>query len=322
MVLFFYFSIVGVNYMLTFISDLHYKSTQPYKKSIDKFMEEVVIPKYKDVPLIFLGDEIDSGSPKYELVHHFISYLQNFKEVYLLKGNHTNHYHNGSLQFVYAHLSNVVVIDEQTTLEIDGKKVLFLPYTKNPEEDYSNISQEEHFDICCYHLHSLQSDEFGEKIDLSYINADLFIEGHSHNHKIYEDSKKRDVVIPGVILPSRHGEKYGNIVEIEGKTSEYKLIEVPKYFEYENVEYPNLPSHKDNIINVLNAPSIESVYDTYKDCYIRDTGITIKYGEEEVEEDSEYMNNDLKKEFSTYCELEKKPKSILNKGLKYLSTQE
>lgn len=271
------------------IGDLHAKNKEPFNKSICQFFEWL-LKKYKNEVIIQLGDLFDSASPHNLVIDSIVSYIKQFKEFHIIEGNHDTNYIRGGILTFLRHFDNVFIYENKTEIEIEGMKCLMLPYKKNTEE-YEKINWKGNFLFA--HLTNIE-DQFGnEGVELKGIEA-KHIYGHTHTFKDYKNGK----LVLGVPLPTRCGEINNNILEI--KNGKMIYIEHPIWFEYEDVIYPEMPRNKNNIINIKNSPSIQSCFEVYKDCHIREEGIELSLIIDGVENKIDFDTNNIKNRFDAF----------------------
>lgn len=249
------------------ISDLHLKKSEAHLYGINKFLEWIY-DNYKDCRIIQLGDLFDSSSPHADLVNISLNHMLKFKEWHIIEGNHDKSRRLGSAIRHLNYHRSIHIHHEKTEVELDGLKFLFLPYIHKAKEEYSNIEWKG--DYCLAHITNME-DAFNENdgVDTSKIDA-IQIFGHTHTQHIINDRK----IVLGVPVPTRNLEKTNSIIKIKEDGS-YELIDVPVFFEYENINFGEEPKSKHNILNISNAPSVPSVYEKYKGYHIRRRGIVL-----------------------------------------------
>lgn len=297
------------------IGDVHAKNLEPFRTGINKFFDWL-IESYKEETLIFLGDLFDMSSPHNKIKKEITKHLINFKQVYIITGNHDTSRKKGNVLLPLELHSNINIIEDVTEVNIEGLDCLFLPYRYGDiKEEYESLKG--NYDYVFTHITPLECAFGGEGIQL---NLDgIYIHGHTHIPSQFIDTNGRQHHILGVPLPTRHGEHNHrpNIFEIvDGKIN---YIEVLKYFTYEDVEYGKEPSSKNNIINVLNAPSIQSVYDNYKDYYIRKAGVKLEESSYNfTEEIIDFSKGDIKDKFKLYAKDNNLSKEVVDCVFNYL----
>lgn len=257
------------------VGDLHLKPKLPYLNGLLSLFEW--LNKYKDNVLVLLGDCFDTSSPIWDVYTIFEKFLIDWNnDIHIIQGNHCFSKRKGLSLSGFSLLNKIHVYNNIEKVEIENKKCLMLPFKySNMKEEYENLTGD--YDLVFGHItHSKEA--FGDEgIELN-VNAQYYIYGHTHTPNIHGRNKNH--IILGVPSPTRHlehNQKY-NILKID---SGIEFIEVPQYFTFENVIFGEQPKNKNNIINVLKAPSVNSVYEMYKDCYIRNDGIELEIDEED-----------------------------------------
>jgi hypothetical protein len=292
------------------IGDLHLKHTSPYFEAQQQFLNWLD-ENYRGNTFIFVGDELDSSAPDWEVFSMFANFLEKQTQVYLLGGNHTHSRRKGSVLEGINHLPNVKVILEKEEITINNYKCLFLPfkYSLSMKEEYESLKGS--YDFIFTHITPPESAFGNEGINLSVQGTT--IHGHIHLAKNFIHNENQHYII-GVPIATRHGEIDNPIFEIvEGKIVE---ITHPSYFEYETVEFGQLPKNKNNVLNIINAPDSNSVNDFYKDYFVRD--IELKRTENALQENITFNAATIKIKFYTFCLENGVSKEILDCGLRYL----
>ena len=299
--------------MILVIGDMHLKNKEPYFTAQKEFLNWVD-EKYPKHELLFLGDVFDTSSPAWNVFETFKSFISNRKgNVHILEGNHDKSAQKGSaVQNLQIGIDNVYVYTERQEIVIDGKKCLVCPYTydKSIYEDFSWNG-----DYCFLHLTN-KEDAFGDEwVNTEGIKATQIF-GHTHT---FREVNKNKIVL-GVPVPTRNLEINNNIIEITD--SGYSYIKHPEYFNFEDIKYGDFPDNKNNILNIKDAPSIMSVYDMYKDYYVRYEGITFITDEEKDDSDVFDFNSDnLEISWKDYTNIKEHNVSndVNNTALKYFA---
>jgi hypothetical protein len=182
--------------------------------------------------------------------------------------------------------------------EFEGSVCLILPWKYNHKEEYESL--EGKFDFVFTHITPQECAFADEGLVFNKLKG-CFIHGHTHVQKDFLDKNVNQHCVLGVPFPTRNLENQDyRVLKIDNKKIE--TIKVPIWFEYETLEYGEQPKSKNNILNIKNAPSIDSCYDLYKDCYIRDEGITFKQNDDININDISFDMSDLSGQFITFCE--------------------
>lgn len=299
------------------VGDIHAKNKEPYRSSINNFFKDL-LDNYKDETIIFLGDLFDSSSPHKEIESEIISHLKKLYKVFILTGNHDYSKRMGNSLDPLDEFENISIIKEVTELNIEDMKCLFLPFKyTDMKEEYEEL--EGFYDLIFTHITPPECAFGDEGINLK-LKCRYFVHGHTH---IQKDFKTKDSIhhVLGVPIATRHGEDKQDfrMMEITDK-NKYRFIHVEKYFEYEEVIFGNDPKSRNNILNIVDAPDIKSVFDRYKDYYIREEGIKIK-NENNTDGDENKFEidfNSIKQLYIDYCNDNNISRSIITKGLKYM----
>lgn len=261
------------------IGDIHAKNKEPYKTAISQFFKWLV-ENYKNETIVQLGDLFDTSTPHAEIESEIVHYLVQFKQVYILKGNHDTSSKSGNTLLPFNAHKNIKVFSEQEEIEIEGHKCLMLPHVY--DKKYDDIEWQG--DFVFIHCPDKKNQFADEGLSLSKIKATK-LWGHIHIHSVYDDN-----IIVGTPIKSRHLEEDNKIIQIDSNKN-ITYIDHPTYFEFQTLEYPQLPENKNNILNIINAPSSKAVYETYKGYFIRDEGIEL------LRTENEQSLEDMKKTF-------------------------
>ena len=296
------------------ISDLHVKNKEPFLSSIKSFLKEVA-DTYPNEEVVQLGDLYDNSSPHSEIEADIVALLKRFKKLHIITGNHDVSKRSGNALLHLNHHDNIVVYTEKTEVEIEGHKCLMVPWVYNSKEVYTDLSWKG--DFAFLHITN-EEDAFGDEgIKTDNVKA-VQIFGHTHTKRTV-DNNTTIKYITGVNIPTRNLEISNPYLQIKSdKTLEF--IKTKIYFEYETVDYPELPKNKNNILNVKKAPSYEAVYEVYKDYNVRHEGIEITYTTNTLdEEDSLFENGSLLQKFNIYAKDDGVPKELVDVAIKYIS---
>lgn len=297
------------------IGDLHIKPSEPHLKAVRKLFDFLNVVVTKDDSIIQLGDFFDSSSVHHSLVYDLIDRTKKIgKHWYILRGNHDQSVIRGNILLPFDHFDHISIFETPEYLEIEGKLCYMLPYMKNAKEQIENISWTG--DYAFFHLTNPE-DEFvsGEGINTDNIEA-FQVFGHTHIHKKYKTSRGYHKVVLGTPLCTRQGEQNNSILKISDTKIEY--LDHGITFAYEDIDYGSFPVSKDNIINVKKAPSVKSVYDMYKDYYIREEGIELLIDETIGEETFSFHAGNIKESFVSYSKEKSIRDELVKKGLEYL----
>jgi hypothetical protein len=301
--------------MCIYISDLHIKEKEIYKRASFKFLNWL-LENYKDEILIIGGDLFDDDSPHNKTRKEIAECLLQFKEVHILTGNHDIKRKNGetfkgNALFPLMKYDTIYVYIEPYEVNLDNQKCLFLPFKKVGMEEYSTLNWEG--DFCFSHFAPIQEQFEDEGIDLSGIKATKIF-GHIHIAKEYENST---LIIPGCPVITRQGEINNPILQI--KDGIITKIQPPKFFDICDIEYGK-EINTDYLYNIKNAPSYEAIYKMYPEINVRAEGITLiqKEDEEGNNIDFKFKEDSLKNYFVNFCKEKELSRTIASTGIKYM----
>lgn len=231
--------------MIYKIGDLQLKEEEPYRSAISLFVNWLSKLVTKEDILIFLGDMTERGWATSEennlLVDMFFNKL-NFKDAYICHGNHTYHKKVSTLKFL-KNFDNIHVIDKPELLNINGKKFLFLPFLLDKidgmtmKEYYENLPDElNQGDYVIGHFHYkpfFNNDK--SWVDISNIKGKIIL-GHDHSGHLQEG---KDFYLGSPLIDRYdHRDKVSYIMTIDDNWKE-NFIEVPRFIDYQSVDYPN-----------------------------------------------------------------------------------
>jgi len=292
------------------IGDLHLKYKEPYWKAQKKFLNWLK-SKFDNEEWVFLGDIYDTVYPHWEVYETFHNLVNDRKEkTYLLMGNHDFSKFKGNSLKPHFKKEVVEIIEKIAKYEINSYKCLFLSYNFSDYSSNSNLFTED-YDFVFSHL-THPKEAFGnEGVDLEFINSKYYIYGHIHTFKIYNNH-----IILGSPLPTRNLEIPQNILQIN-ENFKLEYIKVPSFLKIENLKYGEEPPNKDWLYNIYDAPSFDSVYENYKDYYIREEGIKLKESNEIIKEDLTFASFSLKDKFLAFAKQENLSDDIINCFMRY-----
>jgi predicted phosphodiesterase len=308
------------------ISDLHLKSQEPFLSAV-KHVLAWINKKFPYESLILLGDIFDSSSPSWEVFSMFARFLNIRKDyVYIIEGNHTYSTKKGHVLGGFLEFENVVPVLTDINLDIAGNDCLFLPFLQvNNKNYYENlILEKKNYDFIFTHLSPKQVAFGGVGIDFDRMGImGTFVHGHEHIAKQFIDDLGNKHIVLGVPQPTRHLEQDQKFSVLRIENKEIEFIDVPQYFTYETLEFGELPKSKNNILNIKNAPSWETLFKTYKDLYIRKEGITFIKTENDIElETTNFTDNSLISNFNTYTVDKNISKEIFDISSYYINKYE
>lgn len=293
------------------ISDLHIKKIEPFYSSIKQFLNYIA-DTYPEDEVVQLGDLFDTSTMHSNVIYEIINILKRFKKIHILQGNHDISRRMGLITQPLNHYDNIIVYDKMAEVEIEGFTCLMLPWVYNAKELYEQIKWIGNY--CFAHVTNMEDSFNGEYVDLSKVEA-CRIYGHTHTKR---DLNENGYVM-GVNIPTRNLEISNPFIRIEREEDIFEFIESPKYFEYQSLNYGEFPENKNNILNIKNAPSYPSVYETYKDYYIRKEGIEILRTENDVNiETTNFEAGNIVDKFNKYSKDKEISKEINNCAIRYL----
>ncbi len=298
------------------VGDLHIKRKEPYFSAITSFLYWL-IGKYNNETILFLGDLYDSSSPHGDIEEFIASWLKQFKEVHIITGNHDYSKKSGNALLQLRQHPNISVYTDITEIIIEEKKCLLLPFKYgNIKEEYESLTGT--YDYIFTHITPLECAFKDEGIQLNLRGT--YIHGHTHMQKFFVDDIGNNHHVLGVPIPTRHlEEQQPHAVMSISKDGSHDSILVPQTFTYETIEFGDEPENKNNILNILNAPSMNNVYESYKGYFIREEGVTIKIDDTDCDiEETININDDIKSVFMDYSKEKALPKEIVNCCLEFL----
>ncbi|KKL93117.1 hypothetical protein LCGC14_1877880 [marine sediment metagenome] len=261
--------------------DTHFKVESPFFEAGQSFMKWFVEQDFNNENnyLVHLGDVYHQSRPNPRVIkvveNWFLNKLK-FKKMYILSGNHGyNRARNSYAGSPLTNFGNIELLKEPQTFNIESLKFLSLPYyypfilkdIPPMEEYYSNLPEELRVkvDFIVSHVEDETSHFSDYYCDLSYLKGQR-ISGHIHipsGHFL------------GSAFISRYDEKgkSGNLEIIDIETKNTKLIPIPRFLDYYDVNYPDsIPkvSAEFPIWNIHDISDKESVLEQYPDIYIHE----------------------------------------------------
>lgn len=256
---------------LIIMKDYHARSKYPFYEAQTKFNEWFLNLDINNENNYFLqlGDFFDEYRPDSKTVSMALNFVKKmkFKNKIFLAGNLDHSYdviRKTAIEEILLTIDNVDVDFSPKIRDIEGFKFLTLPwfYDNSDEkgvmrEYYRDLSYDEKFDVVFYHIED-ETIKFGKKkgIDISQIQADYRLGGHIHKKQLNYDL--------GMPVLSR-GDEIGQLNElmiIDIKTKVREIIKVPKFIEYYNITYPEIP-------NIVSEYSILNIKCENKDVAIK-----------------------------------------------------
>lgn len=324
--------------MIYVIGDTHIRKEEPYYSAIDQMFTELYLVCKSGDTIIQTGDFFHSYKPfpkEYSLAFYWIE-IFSLKGVRLiiLSGNNAHEYHH--LQKTYAidplaSSKNVALIKDIEVLTIEDISFLFLPWLPDSlirekgfekVEDYlrsfiyeNNLSDIDYF---IYHYEDETVFMGGENrgIDFSFVEDKLFgitrIGGHIHL------SSSNYIGAP---YQTRFDEKFqtGSYYTIKDDVlmaHSFSQFIIHKELDFED-EIPVSEFEGQNfVLNITNAPSVDSVYDKFKKKHIFINDISLKFSEKRIstlteEIDSKSSMKELLLEYISINKVDKETSDFL-----------
>lgn len=281
------------------VGDLHLKQKEPFFQVSKQFLNWLD-ENYREQEMVFAGDIFDSSSPMWIVYKEFKEFLMKRKNyTYIVKGNHDTSKNKGCSLSAFNLIDNVIVYEDYQEVKIQNHKFLILPFIYD-YKSFQGLSGE--YDFIFTHLMPKEFQFGDEGVEFSKLKG-KFIHGHHHIRADFQDRFNNEHIIVGVPYETRNGEAQSHrIIEIKNDKSICE-IDVPLFFTHETISYGQEPSNKMNIINVIDAPSKQLVYEKYKEYYIRDTGIKLLRTENTKESfKQEFESANILEKFKKYSQ--------------------
>jgi DNA repair exonuclease SbcCD nuclease subunit len=308
---------------IVLVGDTHFKKWEQTKKQLD--LLEFLDSEYRQDDLIFLGDVFDTPSPHWDVYTEVYSWFKKRSEnsnIYILHGNHEDNLRRGSSLDAFKILPNTHLITDVTELDIQGKKWLFLPYALHAQKEFMEL--EGNYDYIATHNTPVKHQFFDEGFDLpSSVSAKACFWGHIHTQDEYEVNNIIYSLV-GVPYPTRVGEENWTyrVAYVDDETFRYKAI--PTMYDYNHVQYGELPDSDENFVIIENAPSDTQAREFYSDYMIKKVILKRTVSDldnEDALEGADILEDtlDLESKFVTYAKEEDLDGLILSKGVELLS---
>ena len=314
---------------LIVMGDPHFRKVEPFfsaqKESVNWFIKQDF--NNEENYYVNLGDVFDSSSPNPDAIDLAIDFNNKlkFKEKNYLVGSHDyNRLKNSYSPTPLGRDKNTEIFYEPAIINIKNLKCLILPFIydktfldKSMKEYYENLPEKysnQEYDFIFHHVQD-SSIKFNAEDD-SGINLDYLkgkrIGGHIHH-------RRKGYL--GTPLINRFDEKGKDsfilIIDLETKEEEY--IEVPKFMDYETIDYEiDCPDPCIRIFDIINAPSRAAAEEKFKGLFLRNIELkkTLEESKEVVEEQSA---SSIKDHFINFCNKQKVSKSLKNKLNAYIN---
>lgn len=255
--------------MIIFEKDRHVKKQCPFFDAHKAYNEWFLSQSFNSEQTTFIstGDWYHTAIPSPEeidIVEKFFNDSK-FKKMYILAGNHDF----STSEKVYSILPlrnnpRIEIITEPCVKNIDGQKVVFLPFMKNVKymkETYENLSDEyKNADYIVYHFDDESVSSKG--INLSYLSAKYRVGGHNHLPR-----ENYELCVPIIGKYDERGQQ--PTLLFVNATNSREIINIPVFVDYFDVQYGDDPINTDvqfPIYNIIGAPSKsqgEKLYEKY-----------------------------------------------------------
>lgn len=247
----------------------------PQKKFYNWFSEQSF--NLPENILIDAGDHFHRAKPsprEYGLAFHWLKQLK-FERMFWVVGNHDTLSNGVSVSLHPLEVADprVSVVRTPILEDLDGYRILFLPFEYNPtiegvrypRQEYYNMLSELHpewqsADLLVHHFPD-ETQSFGKKhgTDLSMFEAKLRQGGDIH---------LQGPTYVGNPFPKRYDEagQSGRILEINPITSDISYHTVPRFVDFVTVKYGEEPvknSEGETLLVVYDAPTKQAALDRY-----------------------------------------------------------
>lgn len=308
------------------VGDTHFRIEEPHfsaGKEFCKWFNQQDFNKEDNI-MVHLGDVAHHANPNPRVHDLMINWFNGmkFKKKYLIAGNHSyNRSQDSYAEEPLANIENTILIYTDYKIEIDNLKLLFLPFIYDKtgvldstmKEHYEDLSKEDYeINDLNYIFHHVEDSTINFGGEYNGINLDYLkgkrVGGHIH---------KRQIGYLGSALITRFDEKNKDsfILVIDTETKEEIYIEVPKFLDYVDLNYNDIPPEPrpDLIYDIIDAPNKESAESKFGYLYLRE--IYIKKNEEELKEslEEDLKVNSIKDHFINFCNKNKISKKIKEK---------
>ena len=297
------------------LGDIHFRDDHPYFMEVcENFLEWFSSWERNSInnSLVLTGDLVESALLSGRVADYLERFIASskFKSIHICCGNHDQRKYHNTDQLAYEffrHKKNVFLYQTAKETEIDGLKVLFLPFYfglndtgKSMGEYYNNIPNNPRFsnnyDLVVGHFSGGDMDVGGSSdcvSNISQIKTKKLIIGHIHTR----------LVSPGTYIGSvfacKKNENDNTRSAFIYENNEWKEELLPKFIEFLTVVYPN---------NLPNTNALTPVY-TILNCNSEDIAlqrygfINIKRVTLDLTESPVSKKTDIDRQFSSVKEL-------------------
>lgn len=304
---------------IIYVPDVHFKNdidekteSECYNNGLFKVFDWLY-EKYKDDTLVINGDLFDVSNPSNTVRELVTKTLIRFKKVIVNTGNHDFAKSNiGNALLSMSLHNNIEIISEQKCIDVDDIKMHFFPHNPifSKMKEYEEIKESDcHYTM----LHCMPYEEvFGNKEMKEKASVTLDIEpkvchiySHIHKYNEYINIKGHKVLIGGIVQPTRELEQEWPCCIYELNEDSYTKIDIPVFMTIKAIDFDDSVDdlNKDYLYNVMNAPSKDSVYEKFKDFYIRKRGIQVLRSESQhlIENDIEFNIENFSDDYANWA---------------------
>ena len=239
------------------LGDIHHTSKEDSSakyNQVKDFMDWFEKSEYniKDSVLLFEGDLSDKSIPHSSVnddIHDFTESRCIANKKVILTGNHEMSLSKGYFfNYLNGH-KGITIVDKPTSMKFDNINCLLLPHYDYLQSDikvpmyeyYNNLPEElskQEYDFTFGHIMD-ETKSFGKVklyTDLSYIKTGVRLFGHDHTCDAINGGNYLGAV---TLNSSNEKGRTPYIAVIDTITKEYKLVEIPKWLDYDEVDYPS-----------------------------------------------------------------------------------
>jgi len=302
--------------MIIFFGDLHCQEKEPHRTACLDFLD-YLYKNFNHCTILCGGDLFHQSSHNHRLVDSVIERISKFNDFRIISGNHDQSRRLSNILLPFRHYDGITIYSERTEFEIEDIKFIALPSKPGYEKEYENIEGTWDYSLC--HFEPIQKSFNSTGIELKFKVNTAHIFAHIHEYDEYIDNFGNKVLISGSVVSTRYGEQdwEKNLYEITKEG--FKKQSIPQMFTYQTLNYGEFPENKNNILNVINAPSVPAVWEKYKDYFIRRDGIQVLRTENESElKDVVFESGNIIDKFNRYATEKSIPLEIVSCANQYL----
>jgi DNA repair exonuclease SbcCD nuclease subunit len=310
---------------MVIFGDIHTTEKEPFKTGQDKLLQWILDTFDKDEEIVFVGDWFDNHIPYWDSVERSQKFFQSRNNSYVIEGNHDIGYKGSSLVSLNP-IKNVTIISKPIEMTIEGLNLLMLPYRTKSGLDEYKVFEGKSYDYILGHFDPPYYELSKSRFNWDNIQG-IFILGHIHNPFETTINKNKFIQV-GIPQVTQEGEQSfsNSYIKINGR-SNYEIKEIPKFMTIEDVMYGDEPVSKNNLLNIIDAPSSIAAYRRYptNEYFLRKAGIKLKEEETSIEEKNELgevtelSKLSLNDKFLNWGKSKEKNLEIVKKGFSYLS---